>query len=116
MAGRLDPPHDRVVLTSDELRTVERLERAFDEQTVARDGAEAGRRLRSRGLSGWALTLLRFVGAVPWLVPTGVIVTVAALFFSLAAGILGALLTGVALAASFRWGRLRALRRGRRNA
>ena len=106
MAGRLDPPHDRVVLTSDELRTVDRLERAFDEQTFAPDGTEAGR--RSRGLSGWASTL-------PWLVLTGVIVTVAALFFSLAAGILGALLTGVALAASFRWGRRRAPRRGLRS-
>ncbi len=104
MAGRLDPPHDRVVLTPDELRTVDRLERAFDEQTFARDGTEAGSRLGSRGLSGWALTL-------PWLVLTGVIVTVVALFFSLAAGIVGALLTGVALAASFRWGRLRPPRR-----
>ena len=108
MAGRLDPPHDRVVLTSDELRTVDRLERAFDEQTFALDGIEAGRRLRSPGLSRWAWTL-------PWLVLTGVIVTIAALFFSLAAGILGALLTGVALAASFRWGRLRAPRRGLRS-
>ena len=108
MAGRLDPPHDRVVLTSDELRTLDRLEQAFDEQTLARDGTEAGRRLRSRGLSRWASTL-------PWLVLTGVIVTVTALFFSLAAGILGALLTGVALAASIRWGRLRAPRRGLRS-
>jgi hypothetical protein len=50
------------------------------------------------------------MGIVAWLVPTGVVVTVAALSFSLVAGIVGALLTGVALTASL-WRRRRRPRR-----
>ena len=40
MAGRLDPPHDRVTLSIDELRVLEALEAAFAIEEPGTDGRQ----------------------------------------------------------------------------
>jgi hypothetical protein len=48
MAGTIDPSHDRVRLSRDELRTLARLERSFADDPTAPPGPKTGRWSRIR--------------------------------------------------------------------
>jgi hypothetical protein len=79
MARRLDPPHDRVILTPDELLVIGLLERSLAEEAVSPPSAPfaAPERTRSRppdrGSSQWLRRSRRLVG---WLLVLGVTLTI----------------------------------------
>ena len=85
MSGRLDPPHERVTLTRDELRSLARLEQVFSE-SPAITGVSPG--LRVRVLAG----CLRVVRLGPVLVPIGIVLMLATLSSSVLLSAVGAVL------------------------
>ena len=97
MADRVDPSHDRIRLTGEELHTLERIERALtseraDEMATAADEPAQSRstgvrRFGSRWLSGGA----------PWILFTGMLVIVAGLSPAAIAIGLGAGLAGIGI-------------------
>lgn len=86
MTGRLDPLHDRVELTPEELRSIEQLEYlcAHDgpnaQSAVDADQGEEGDARRSR--RSRAVASLRAMGVLGWLVPVGVGLIVVGLLYS----------------------------------
>jgi hypothetical protein len=119
MAGRLDPPHDRVILTPIERRMVADLERAYDERSAHDDAAASPDRTDTeehpRGVRVRVSRVCRHaLRVVAFLLPLGLFI-VFALSFSGVASALGLAISGVAVVASLRWRRMRApLRRLRR--
>src|SRR4051794_25324665 len=88
MGHRLDPQHERVALSADELRSFAELEGSF--------GAEPSARPWRR----WPAALARRASRrMPWLVLVGLIVTVVAVPVSLVLATFCACLTAVGLAA-----------------
>jgi hypothetical protein len=101
MTGRLDPPHDRVMLTLDEVRAIKELERRM----AKLDGAcevDASPEAPKRAGVRYRMLLLcvRWVRFAPWLVPLGVVVMLATMSSSIMVSALGALLAGAGVAAS----------------
>lgn len=101
MAGRLDPPHDRVTLSMDELHTLAALEQLLAEPPVP--GSGHGTPVRPRRTS-WLRPMvlgacLRLAHLGPWLAPLGIVIMVVALPSSAVVSAVGAAVTGVGLAA-----------------
>ena len=99
MAGPMDPPHERVVLTSAERRAVDRLELALFE--VDSDSFDGVLELRSRGRRlrrSWRALLRRCGRAAFWLLSLGTLLTVATVSVSLVAALAGVVLSGFGLA------------------
>jgi hypothetical protein len=111
MAGRLDPPHDRLTLSAEELRTLARLERALTEEPTDRAGAGAGTPVKRRRASGLRTRLLmvslRWTRLGPWLVPVGIVLMLAALASSVPLSALGVVLIALGVGACLRRPQLR---------
>jgi len=80
MADRLNPSHDRVRLTGEELRSLERIEQALTTDRAAETAtvAEApfgSQSARPRWFARW-----RLLGVAPWLIPIGLVVLVTGLW------------------------------------
>jgi hypothetical protein len=99
MADRLNPSHDRVRLTGEELRSLEHIEQALTTDRVAETApvAEApfgSQSARPRWFAHW-----RLLGVAPWLVPIGLVVLVSGLWSAALAIDFGAALAVIGIAA-----------------
>jgi hypothetical protein len=116
MAGRMDPPHDRVVLTVDERLSIAGLEEQLARDACRGDASHGGESRSARPRYRRLAVCLRWIRLGPWLVPTGLLVMVALMSSSVVGSAVGALLAAVGLAASVRpierWGARKV--RGRR--
>ena len=114
MADWLEPSHDRVVLTHDELRAIVQLEASLarDELVSSRTHAagvdRAGFRYRALAVC------VRWVRLAPWLIPVGLVLMLATMPSSMPASLCGALLAGVGLGCALPRIWLRARRAGAR--
>jgi hypothetical protein len=112
MAGRLDPPHDRLTLSAEEVRTLARLERALAEEATDPGGTGGPGRGKRRRLSGlrtrFLMISLRWSRLGPWLVPVGIVLMLTALSSSVLLSALGVVLLALGATACIRRPWLRA--------
>jgi hypothetical protein len=99
MSGRLDPPHERVVLTPTELQVLAGLEDAYES-----DGVASRRGLLARVASSLGRL---WHGCAAWLIVIGTVVMVATVAASLVVSAAGALVAGLGLAGVLRRARRR---------
>ena len=110
MSRRLDPPHDRVTLSSEERSSLEQLERTFAAPAAVRHPPAVEPHGRIASARAWLLAHLRWVlRAGPALVVIGLVVMFSALPSSTAVSALGAVLVLLGVAAMVRrpWRRWR---------
>lgn len=102
MVGRLDPPHDRLRLSADELRTFRRIEQELYDD-AERGGRRAARRQRVARLRvGLLGAVVRWARLGPWLMPIGASLMLAALSVSVLLSAVGAALVAVGASAAVR--------------
>ena len=118
MAGRLDPQHDRVILSPAEMRALRELEQSLVVTPSEEHGRAAAEAAWTPTFRARALARVLGVGRYgPWLAPVGMVLMLATLGSSLLLSMTGALLVALGFAACLRRPWLRApvsYARGRR--